>query len=116
MSGRRKFYLDKGNGKWMGVCAGISNMTGVDATIVRVALVLLTIAGGFPWTLIAYLAAGFLAKPERHRLDSAGYGPSRLSTADLRSNMRDIDRRLAEVDSYVAHSNTRLAREIDELR
>jgi hypothetical protein len=39
-----------------------------------------------------------------------------MSTSEYRSGMRDIDRRLAEVDSYVASSNMSLAREIEELR
>jgi hypothetical protein len=30
--------------------------------------------------------------------------------------MRDIDRRMAEVETYVTGSNSRLAREIEELR
>ena len=117
MSGRRKFYLDKSNGKWMGVCAGIANHLGVDATFVRVGAVFLTAVGGFPWTVIAYLLAGFMAKSERHAIDALGsYRGGRLSTRDLRTDMRDIDRRMAEVESYVAHSNVRLAREIEELR
>jgi phage shock protein C len=115
MSGRRKFGLDKSNGKWMGVCAGISNYTGIDATIVRIAMVLLTIVGGFPWTVLAYLAAGFIA-PKMHSLADAETGKRRLSTYALRSEMRDIDRRMAEVETYVTSSNTRLAREIEELR
>jgi phage shock protein C len=116
MSGRRKFGLDKSNGKWMGVCAGISNYTGVDATIVRIAMVLLTIVGGFPWTVLAYLVAGFVA-PKTHSLGYEGAaGKRRLSTYALKSEMRDIDRRMAEVETYVTSSNTRLAREIEELR
>jgi len=116
MSGRRKFSLDKANGKWMGVCAGIANYFGWDPTFVRIGAVVVTLLGAFPWTLIAYIAAGFIAKPRGY--DSVGNGYSarhRLSTYDL-NNMRDIDRRMAEVDSYVAHSNVRLAREIEELR
>ena len=117
MSGRRTFNLDKVNGKWMGVCSGIANYLGVDATVVRVAAVLLTVVGGFPWTVIAYVAAGFIAKPKRIGLDDSGsIGGRRLSTHDLRTSMRDIDRRMAEVESYVTQSNTRLAREIEELR
>jgi phage shock protein C len=117
MSGRRKFTLDNANGKWMGVCAGIADLTGVDATFVRIGAVLLTLVGGFPWTVIAYVAAGFLARPKRDRFDALeGSRAGRVSTHDLRARMRDIDRRMAEVDSYVAHSNVRLAREIEELR
>jgi phage shock protein C len=51
---RTKFYLDRQNKKWKGVCAGIAEYTGIDVTWVRVATVLVTIMGAFPWTLIAY--------------------------------------------------------------
>ena len=41
MAGRRtKFYLDKQNAKWLGVCAGIADYTGVDVTVVRIGFVL----------------------------------------------------------------------------
>jgi len=117
MSGRRKFHLDKRNGKWMGVCAGLANYFNIDATFIRIAAVLLTLIGGFPWTVIAYVAAGFVAKPRKHGLEERdSYRPGRLSTHELRTSMRDIDRRMVEVESYVTHSNTRLAREIEELR
>jgi phage shock protein C len=117
MSGRRKFTLDKLNGKWMGVCSGIANYLGIDATIVRIAAVVLTVIGGFPWTVIAYVAAGFIAKPKRTGLANIdSIGGRSLSTYDLRTSMRDIDRRMAEVESYVTQSNSRLAREIEELR
>ena len=53
MSARRtKFYLDKQNGKWMGVCSGIADYTGIDVVWVRVGAVLVTLMGAFPWTLI----------------------------------------------------------------
>ena len=32
MSSRTKFYLDKQNRKWLGVCSGIADYTGVDVT------------------------------------------------------------------------------------
>ena len=117
MSGRKKFTLDKVNGKWMGVCAGIGKYLGIDPTFVRIAAVVVTIAGAFPWTLIAYVAAGFIAKPKRAAFDRGdGYATGRISTYDLKNNMRDIDVRMAEVETYVTQSNTRLAREIEELR
>ena len=54
---RTKFYLDKQNKKFKGVCAGIADYTGVDVTIVRIGLVILTCVGGIPWTIIAYMIA-----------------------------------------------------------
>jgi phage shock protein C len=115
MNGDRKFRLDRRNGKWLGVCAGIAEYTGIDVTWVRVGLVVGTLAGGFPWTLIAYGLAGWLAKPQAEGL-AADYGSARTSVAEMREPMRDIDRRLAEIDHYVASSSSRLEREFEELR
>jgi len=122
---RTKFYLDKKNAKWMGVCSGIAEYTGVDVTWIRVAMVLLTLAGGFPWTLIAYVVTGWVAKPAPRGLyddaedakfwQGVRQSPTR-STRDVRSKFRDIDRRLAEVEMYYTSRNRRLADEIDALR
>jgi phage shock protein C len=117
MMAKKKFYLDRRNGKFMGVCAGIANYLGVDATLVRVAAVVVTLIGAFPWTLIAYGVAAWAAKPQPYAYTEADdIRTLRGSTSDLRSSMRDIDRRMAEVETYVTSSNSSLAREIEELR
>ena len=114
-SGRKRFELDKANGKLLGVCAGIANHTGVDATIVRVGLVLATLIGGFPWTLIAYVVAAMVAKPRRD--GGYGYGAGRVSSAEeARERMRSLDLRMQAIETYATSSNSRLAREIEELR
>ena len=114
----KKFELDRRNGKFMGVCAGLANYTGWDATLVRIALVVITILGAFPWTILAYGAAAWAAKPKK--VTSSIVDDIRTlrsgSTRDYRSNTRDIDMRLAEVENYVTASNSRLSREIEELR
>lgn len=56
------FALDRPNGKIMGVCAGLSNRTGLDVTLIRVALVLLTLCALGPVGVVAYLLAGWLAE------------------------------------------------------
>ena len=62
MSGKHtKFYLDKQNAKWKGVCAGIADYTGVDVLWVRLGTVMFTLMGGFPWTLIAYVITAWMA-------------------------------------------------------
>ncbi len=121
-----KFYLDKENRKWKGVCSGIADYTGVDATIIRIGLVILTFVGGFPWTIIAYWVAAWLAPVKPRELTSEtpeqtkfwqGVRASPARTVrDVRSRFREIDRRLAEVETYVTSSNSRLAREIEQLR
>lgn len=122
---RTKFYLDKQNAKWMGVCSGIADYTGIDAIWVRIGMVLVTLMGGFPWTLIAYLTAGWIADPKPLGLyDNAEdakfwqgvrQSPAR-STRDVRAKFRDIDRRLADVETFYTARNSSLANEIDNLR
>lgn len=114
---KRTFRLDRRNGKLLGVCAGISNMTGWDATLVRVGIVLITLLGAFPWTLLAYGIAALVADKKPASLaDRDSFKAPRMSARDYQEQMRDIDRRMIEVDSYVAGSNRRLADEIDRLR
>jgi phage shock protein C len=120
-----KFYRDTQNKKLMGVCAGIADYTGVDVTLVRAGTILLTVLGTF-MTVIAYYLVGFMApkKPRELTYDTPeqtkfwqGVRASPARTVrDVRSRFRDIDRRLAEVETYVTSSNSRLAREIEQLR
>jgi len=121
-----KFYLDKQNRKFKGVCAGIADYTGIDVTIIRIGLVLLTFVGGGPWTIIAYFIAAWLAPvkprelasetPEQTKFWQGVRASPARTVRDVRSRFREIDRRLAEVETYVTSSNSRLAREIEQLR
>ena len=112
----KKFHLNKRDGKFMGVCAGIADYLGVDATFVRIAAVVVTLLGAFPWTLLAYGIAAWAAKPAEALTYEGESSGGRVSTKDLRLNMRDIDRRMAEVEQYVTSSNSSLASEIEKLR
>jgi phage shock protein C len=122
---RTKFYLDAQNAKWKGVCAGIADYTGIDVTWVRVGAVLITLLGAFPWTLIAYFIAAWVASPMPHGLyddaqeaafwQGVRQSPGRTSR-DVRSKFRDMERRMADVETYYTARNTSLAREIDGLR
>jgi phage shock protein C len=121
-----KFYLDKENRKFKGVCAGIADYTGIDVTIIRIGLVVLTFVGGGPWTIIAYLLTAWLAPvkpqamanetPEQTKFWQGVRASPARTVRDVRSRFREIDRRLAEVETYVTSSNSRLAREIEQLR
>jgi phage shock protein C len=58
---RTKFYKDKANGKFMGVCAGIADYTGIDILWARIGmLTLMWLSGGV--VFMAYLALGILAE------------------------------------------------------
>ena len=120
-----KFYLDKRNKKWLGVCAGIADYTGLDVTLIRIGVVLLTVLGS-GMTIIAYLIAAWLAPnkpselafetPEETKFWQGVRASPARTVRDVRSRFRDIDRRLADVETYVTSSNSRLAREIEQLR
>ncbi|MDF2385447.1 envelope stress response membrane protein PspC [Nostoc ellipsosporum NOK] len=124
MSSRTKFYLDKANGKWLGVCSGLADYTGIDVLWLRLGMVLVTFST-FPMGLVAYLLIAWLAPAKPYGLyqgpEEAKFwqgvrsNPSR-STAEVRSKFRDIDRRLADIEMYYTARNTRLADEIDSLR
>jgi phage shock protein C len=55
-----RFTLDKGNGKLLGVCAGIARWADMDPFLLRIGAVALTLYL-FPITLILYLAAAWTA-------------------------------------------------------
>src|SRR3546814_10402915 len=106
---RTKFYLDKQNAKWSGVCAGIADYSGIDALWVRVGAVLLTLMGGFPWTLIAYWLVAWMATPKPFALygsqEEAKFWPG------VRSNTSAVNRanrpRFPDIDPLGrAHINT----------
>jgi phage shock protein C len=123
---RTTFYLDKRNARFLGVCSGIADYTGIASVWIRIATVLLTIIGGFPWAVIAYFVTAWVAdnKPrEFYDMDAdeekfwqGVRAKPRSTVRDVRSSFRDIDRRLADIETLYTSSSSRLAREIDELR
>ena len=122
---KTKFYLDKRNGKVMGVCAGIADYTGLDVTLVRIGLIAAIVLGAGA-LLPVYFIAGWVAsdqprevaaetKDERKFWQGVRASPGQ-SARDIRGRMREIDRRLADIEQYVTTENRSLAREIEQLR
>ena len=122
---RTRFYRDKRNGKINGICAGIADYTGFDVTLVRICMIAtLFLSSGS--IIPFYFVAGWITPVKPRELDYAtsedkefwqGVRASPTRTArDIRSRFRDIDRRLADIESYVTTENRSLAREIDQLR
>ena len=123
-SPRTTLYRDSAHAKFLGVCAGISEYTGVHRTWVRIGAIGLTIltqgAG-----ILAYIIAGVVLKNKpphlyRDRQEEKYWqrvrqSPSR-SAREIRARFRDIDRRLADVETYYVSNNPRLTAEIEQLR
>ena len=115
---RTRFYLDKRNKRFMGVCSGIADYFGWDATWVRVAAVAATIMGvGF--LPLVYIVAGFIADPkptmlynesdeERRFWKGVRVAPQR-TVRDVHASFRESDRRLRDLEAYMTSSNSRLA-------
>ena len=122
---RTRFYRDKRNGKVMGICAGIADYTGFDVSLVRIAMIAAVFLSSGS-ILPVYFIAGMIAPDKPRELESSDVeerafwrsvrqSPTRTAR-DIRLRLKDIDRRLADVESYVTTENRSLAREIEQLR
>lgn len=122
---RTRFYRDKRNGKFLGVCAGIADYTGFDVTLIRILFIAAVIMGsGAP--LLLYFITAFMTDDKPRELESRDFEERqfwqhvrtspRRGAQDIRGRLRDIDRRLADIESYVTSENRSLAREIEQLR
>ena len=125
MAARTQFYLNKQEAKWKGVCAGIADYTGIDVLWVRLGVAGMTIVAQQWWLVIAYMVTAWIVDPKPIGLyDTAddarfwqGVRPNpKRSSAEVRSKLRDIDRRLADMETHYTSRNTALANEIDALR
>lgn len=114
----RKFEVDKANAKLAGVCAGLGKTTGLDPNVVRIGFVLAAIFGSVIAAMIVYgilAAVGSREGASRRRTPARATANHRRDEA-LDERLRAHERRMREIDTFVAGSNSRLAREIEELR
>jgi len=118
----RGFEVDRENKKVLGVCAGIANRTGLDPTIVRVGVVVLALLISVKAFIVLYLV-GALVGWRRGSGSGSGSGssvyrpsPATARGEESRDRMRNMDLRMQAIETYVTSSNSRLAREIEELR
>jgi len=106
--GRKKFALDKYQGKFLGVCAGIANFTRIDAFWVRITTVVAAVFF-FPIVPIAYGLIGWLASDRRQE--------KRRSISHVRQTRHwEMDRQIADANYMVSNRHSELSREIDSLR
>ena len=121
---RTRFYRDKIKGKIWGVCAGIADYTGIDVVWIRLGMIAsVFVTSGFTllvYPLIAMLAPvrpiGLYSDATDAKFWQGVRSNSSRSTKDVRSKLRDIDRRIADIETHYVSSNRRLSDEIDALR
>ena len=112
----RRFETDRANGKIAGVCAGLGETLGVDPNVVRIGFVLAALIGhAFFAMIIVYGVLAVVGEPRRGRTP-ARVATKRSDDEALDERLQAHRRRMREVDTFVAGSNSRLAREIESLR
>jgi phage shock protein PspC (stress-responsive transcriptional regulator) len=60
----KKLYLSKTDRKILGVCGGLSEMLGIDSTIIRLTVVFLCLLTGILPLVVTYIVAGIIT-PEK---------------------------------------------------
>lgn len=115
----RTFEVDRDNGKLLGVCAGIAQAVNVDATFIRVGFVLAALVISVKAFIVLYLVGALVGW--RRRGAGSSYASSRVSRhaaspEEARERMRSLDLRMQAMETYATSSNSRLAREIEDLR
>ncbi|MEL7707143.1 envelope stress response membrane protein PspC [Citromicrobium bathyomarinum] len=122
---RTTLYKDEQNAKLMGVCAGLADYTGVDVLWWRLGMLfMIWPSGGL--ILVAYLIMGLMLnkkpshlytadKQEQKYWQGVRANPKRTAR-EIRGKLREIDRRLANVEEHYVSSNPRLDAEIERLR
>jgi len=113
----RRFETDKANGKVAGVCAGLGETLGVDPNVVRIGFVLAAVIGhAFFAMALVYAVLAVMGAPGRAGRKLARAESKPRSDRALDERLRAHEQRMREIDTFVAGSNSRLAREIEELR
>jgi phage shock protein C len=121
---RTQLYRDKANGKWLGVCEGLGDYTGVDPLWIRLGFLALFFMT-FPMMFFVYIGLAMVTsqKPsdlyvnnEDQKFWQGVRANPRRSTQEVRSKLREIDRRMADIETFYTSRNTQLAEEIERLR
>ena len=108
----------------MGVAAGLADYSGVNANLIRVALVIGSLLGWFLPLLIIYIVLGVVleAKPadlyeneDEERFWRGVRTRPDYTAVELRKRFRRIDERLQTMESYITSKRFRLDRELRDL-
>ena len=125
-SPRTTLYRDKQNAKLMGVCSGLADYTGVNVFWLRMAMIIAILIPGLNGVALpAYFIAGLMldkkppylyADQDENRYWQCVRQSPKRTAREIRAKMKDVDRRLAEVETFYVSSNPRLTAEIERLR
>ncbi|MGA9343324.1 MAG: envelope stress response membrane protein PspC [Rhodanobacteraceae bacterium] len=118
-----RLYRDPGQGKLMGVCAGLADYLGCNVTFIRI-LAIIALFWFHALTLIAYLLLGCMLPTRPDPLDDGNsdekfWRGARRSAAetcrDIRDRFRELDIRLQRMEGYVTSRRYDLDRQFRDL-
>lgn len=122
---RSSFYRDKRNGRFLGVCAGIADYTGIGALWVRLGFIAAFLFG-MPFVVIGYFIVAFVTdvkprvfqdeQPKEQEFWRNVRTKPHTTVRDVRLRFKDMERRLRDMERYVTSGTRRLDREINALR
>ena len=122
-SSPRRLYRDTERGRIMGVCAGLSDYTGISTCAMRW-LMFIACLVWFPIVLIVYFILGFALprKPRdlyRDQTEEKFWRSLRKSPSetfsDVRYRFRQLDQRMQRLERYVTSKRFHLDREFRDL-
>lgn len=121
----KQYFRSRRNNVIAGVCGGLAERCGWDATLVRVISVLLMIFALGPLMVIAYLVAwlitpraplgGYGLAPEEDEFWRGVSDRPRATFGNLKYTFMDLDQRLQNIERKVTSEDWRLRKEFRDL-
>jgi len=126
----KEFYRIPQKGKIAGVCAGLAERLNLEVWLVRIGVLSAFFLGGSGFVLLMYIAAWFmldvkpLTMPNIGGLDHSVSvkskvwqqgQPPKVALREVKSQFRQIELRLRNVESFVTSKEFDLARQINNL-
>ena len=127
--GPHKLRRNKIDGVFGGVCAGIGDYAGIDATITRIIFVLLVVFTGFP-LFIYFILWVFIPKDSRapyrreyreaNKARRTGHQPDEApvrttSFKDVKSKFRSLETRMQDLERSITSKEWKLRRDFRDL-
>lgn len=122
---RNRLYKNKADGKVTGVCAGLADYLGIDAWLVRLAVILsaIFVVPTIP-VIVGYIILAVVLKPRPADLydspeeevfwRSVNTKPDQ-TLAGIRAKFRDLDRQVAQMEKFIASREFDLHRQFKDL-
>lgn len=126
----KEFYRIPQQGKIAGVCAGIAERFNMEIWLVRVCVVSAFFLGGSGFVLLMYIAAWFMLDKKPLTVPNIGGldhsvsvkskiwqqgQPAKVALREVKTQFRQIELRLQNVEGFVTSKEFDLARQINNL-